>query len=857
MLYRQVKKAGNNLGVVQNFIQLKDFSLGYKSVNSYESSKIETCLMDKYLVKIDKYSMDMYLTDLRHGRENTAYFYPLKELNFKQVSQIICLKAIDMFQIVLKKSNQLHVATYRTSHAHNNALRLQSLRLLSSSASSVVRVNTQVIGKTIYTSVVTHNTVVSQEVLRIKYDGPQVWIDTDKFTELKTENSELKIGLEVMATDASSVKKWSKGEVVLKSIQNLSDMVIEYTATQITQPSLLKSSKFFISKFMNIKGAVIDVKIASDSKFKDHTALSSRKLLKYSSLETIDTKNLKFSSFQIEQKWALGVDSHKNQLRVYKNSGKQLKLEDAIKIFPLAGKTNIQYLSSKLVQLNDKVTYIISLTSDLNKMETQKIEIMSVYEQYDADFRKVMPKFSEIASYEVKDDLIDFQLLVMEDTIFLILKVKCDFKPFKIISYKNNDANKWVMKPQINEIGLETAPDMFSAILLDSDIVILYAYFYDPQIYLVRMSQYRSAYGIENKVEFYSDDVQYLMDGATTTLIQNLDCEFREVSNKVYCLVNTLNMNDYLIAIQLDYKANASTKGVRKFVKETKVLNEIFGIQGYTQQRIEYSNEYLVIKMKRNTILKKDFDKEVLKCPYLLVVYRLSFTESKDEEVKKLEKYPFTVFSCEDLGLDKYDLDFNFSVVEKIGTQIWIVNDKQSSNRSTKKQILNVFGVQDNRIEILNNFSSSGSTLPTSSSSGSLQELGQSSGSSGTNLDDLYTKLEIQTLDSSKNKKINVKQLSPFKPIHPPPPHSWWTWQSIALYILGPVVLLCLVAWFLVSRIRQKNRMTEQGMNDRQGYLHSSSMMDEDSKVSEDGKVVGKDKDDVMMSDDDLLPTKI
>lgn len=113
-------------------------------------------------------------------------------------------------------------------------------------------------------------------------------------------------------------------------------------------------------------------------------------------------------------------------------------------------------------------------------METQKIEIMSVYEQYDADFRKVMPKFSEIASYEVKDDLIDFQLLVMEDTIFLILKVKCDFKPFKIISYKNNDANKWVMKPQINEIGLETAPDMFSAILLDSDIVILYAYFYDP-----------------------------------------------------------------------------------------------------------------------------------------------------------------------------------------------------------------------------------------------------------------------------------------------------------------------------------------------------------------------------------------
>lgn len=63
------------------------------------------------------------------------------------------------------------------------------------------------------------------------------------------------------------------------------------------------------------------------------------------------------------------------------------------------------------------------------------------------------------------------------------------------------------------------------------------------------MSQYRSAYGIENKVEFYSDDVQYLMDGATTTLIQNLDCEFREVSNKVYCLVNTLNMNDYLIAI--------------------------------------------------------------------------------------------------------------------------------------------------------------------------------------------------------------------------------------------------------------------------------------------------------------------
>lgn len=97
MLYRQVKKAGNNLGVVQNFIQLKDFSLGYKSVNSYESSKIETCLMDKYLVKIDKYSMDMYLTDLRHGRENTAYFYPLKELNFKQVSQIICLKAIDMF----------------------------------------------------------------------------------------------------------------------------------------------------------------------------------------------------------------------------------------------------------------------------------------------------------------------------------------------------------------------------------------------------------------------------------------------------------------------------------------------------------------------------------------------------------------------------------------------------------------------------------------------------------------------------------------------------------------------------------------------------------------------------------------
>lgn len=134
-------------------------------------------------------------------------------------------------------------------------------------------------------------------MLRIKYDGPQVWIDTDKFTELKTENSELKIGLEVMATDASSVKKWSKGEVVLKSIQNLSDMVIEYTATQITQPSLLKSSKFFISKFMNIKGAVIDVKIASDSKFKDHTALSSRKLLKYSSLETIDTKNLKFSSF--------------------------------------------------------------------------------------------------------------------------------------------------------------------------------------------------------------------------------------------------------------------------------------------------------------------------------------------------------------------------------------------------------------------------------------------------------------------------------------------------------------------------------------------------------------------------------
>lgn len=68
--------------------------------------KIQICLMNKFLVKIDRSNMRILAQDLRHGRENTNYVYPLKELskNLIKIITVICLKQVEAFQIVFKES---------------------------------------------------------------------------------------------------------------------------------------------------------------------------------------------------------------------------------------------------------------------------------------------------------------------------------------------------------------------------------------------------------------------------------------------------------------------------------------------------------------------------------------------------------------------------------------------------------------------------------------------------------------------------------------------------------------------------------------------------------------------------------
>jgi hypothetical protein len=142
----------------------------------------------------------------------------------------------------------------------------------------------------------------------------------------------------------------------------------------------------------------------------------------------------------------------------------------------------------------------------------------------------------------------------------------------------------------------------------------------------------------------------------------------------------------------LDFKANSS-ENERKFVRKSDVVSEVEGLQGYTYENFDFNSRYIAVKMKRNTILENGFKDALLNCPYLVVVYKLSFMQVELDKVTDFDKYPFTVFGCQELGIDKFDLNFGFSLFGDTGNELTIVNDKRSSRRVDDKAILSIYNI--------------------------------------------------------------------------------------------------------------------------------------------------------------------
>jgi hypothetical protein len=186
-------------------------------------------------------------------------------------------------------------------------------------------------------------------------------------------------------------------------------------------------------------------------------------------------------------------------------------------------------MHTKLVNYSTEVSFIVSIVRDTNEMEYQRIKIHKIFEEFDKDQKSKNTKIEEVVSHIVKENMTRFETHVNEDTVMLVLEIESQLTPFKILQFKNSDGNQWkIQEDKTILVNLPNAPDMWSSVLIDTDVVIFYAFYHDPAIKLVRINKLKLSHGFDQRVEFYEDYINYLPAGAYTTLLEKIDCEFSE-----------------------------------------------------------------------------------------------------------------------------------------------------------------------------------------------------------------------------------------------------------------------------------------------------------------------------------------